>query len=524
MEENNRHYKKRELLHTVSMLEKANDAVGKAMKTDRDGAADALVSCQESAILIGTYLESLGEAYADLVKLLEDYCENIYLMCQALPEETQCRKIAKKIQKQLSQIRHGITYDLPDDRKEIVFLPYKASMWDSLESVWRAADADPDCDAYVIPISYFEKNPDGSLGEEHYEGGLYPKDVPVTHYNDYDFETRRPDVIYFHNPYDEYNHVTSVHPYFYSKNLRNFTEKLVYIPYFILKEINPDDQVGIENMKHFCFLPGTVYADKVILQSENMRRIYINEYMKAAGQPDDRKLRQELEKRFLGLGSPKFDKIQSVNIENIPEKWKSKLYKKDGTKKRIIFFNTNVSLILHNADKFIDNLKRIFIEIEKYSDEYSVIWREHPLSMATITSMKPQLINDYKRIIEEMCLKEWVIIDDSVEAYTAIGISDCYFGAGGSLITLYSVLGKPMMITDYHYPNKISDKEISIEKLIRSMGPRAYMNERNKNSLSLFLEKMSDLEKMQLRRLEEEKNRPIKNAGRKISDCIINEC
>lgn len=516
------HYKKRELLHTVSMLEKANDAVGKAVKTDQAGAADVLVSCQESAILIGTYLESLGETYAGLVKLLEDYCEDIFWMSQALPEETQCRKIAKKIQKQINQIRHGITNALPDDRKEVVFLPYKASMWDSMESVWKAADADPDCDAYVIPIPYFDKNPDGSFREEHYEGSLYPKDVPVTHYKDYDLEARRPDVIYIHNPYDEYNHVTSVHPRFYSKNIRNFTEKLVYIPYFILKEIEPNNQVSIENMKHFCFLPATVYADKVILQSENMRQIYMNEYMKAAGQPDDRKLRQELGKRFLGLGSPKFDKIQSVTIENVPDEWKSRLFKKDGNKKKVIFFNTNVSLILHNADKFIDNLKRIFIEIEKYSNDYSVIWREHPLSMATIESMRPQLINEYKRIIEEMRSKEWVIIDDNVEAYTAIGISDCYFGAGGSLVTLYSVLGKPMMITDYEYPNKISDKEISIEALIRSMGPRAYMNERNKNSLNLFLEKMNELEKMQMDRLAEEKNRPIKNAGQKIEEYIMN--
>ena len=35
-------------------------------------------------------------------------------------------------------------------RKEVVFLPYKASMWDSLESVWKAAEEDPDCVAYVF--------------------------------------------------------------------------------------------------------------------------------------------------------------------------------------------------------------------------------------------------------------------------------------------------------------------------------------------------------------------------------------
>ena len=50
-------------------------------------------------------------------------------------------------------------------KKEIVFLPYKASMWDSLESIWQAARADAACHAVVIPIPYAERNADGSCGD-----------------------------------------------------------------------------------------------------------------------------------------------------------------------------------------------------------------------------------------------------------------------------------------------------------------------------------------------------------------------
>lgn len=57
---------------------------------------------------------------------------------------------------------------------EVVFLPYKASMWDSLESVWRKYDADPEWRAKVVPIPYYDKNADGSFGEYHYEGNEYP--------------------------------------------------------------------------------------------------------------------------------------------------------------------------------------------------------------------------------------------------------------------------------------------------------------------------------------------------------------
>lgn len=57
---------------------------------------------------------------------------------------------------------------------------------------------------------------------------------------------------------------------------------LVYISYFISNEIESDDQAAIEGIKHFCVTPRTVYANRVIVQSENMRQIYIKEYMKAA--------------------------------------------------------------------------------------------------------------------------------------------------------------------------------------------------------------------------------------------------
>ena len=148
-------------------------------------------------------------------------------------------------------------------------------MWDSLESVWKAAEEDEDCDVYVIPIPYYDKNPDGSFREMHYEGEQYPDYVPVTWYEDYDFGEHQPDVIFIHNPYDECNYVTSVHPFFYSKNIKRFTEKLVYIPYFILEEPEPEDEEAVKNIAHFCTLPGVIYADRVVVQSEKMRQIYI---------------------------------------------------------------------------------------------------------------------------------------------------------------------------------------------------------------------------------------------------------
>ena len=377
-------YRKKDMLQTVDMLLKANDAVAITAASNPQGAAEVLMQCQEAAIVLGTHLEEMDGQYASLVQILEDYCENIYQINENLPDENLCRKVSKKIQKQLTKLYSGIKYDMPEDRKEVVFLPYKASMWDSLESVWEAADADENTDAYVIPIPYFDKNPDGSFKEEHYEGDLYPKNVPITRYDTYDLETRRPDVIYIHNPYDECNHVTSVHPYFYSKNLRKFTDKLVYIPYFVLPEIEPDDQEAVDNMKHFCFMPGTIYADQVIVQSEKMRTIYIDEYRKAAKEMDllyEHVDRSFLEKKFLGLGSPKLDKVSNTKKENleIPAEWLKVITRPDGSWKKIVFYNTSVSALLHHDEKMLRKMESVFEMLKKNQEEVALLWGPHPL-------------------------------------------------------------------------------------------------------------------------------------------------
>ncbi len=444
-------YKKKDMLQTVDTLLNANDAIARAARTNVRGTEEALGQCQESAIVLGTYIDTLDEKYANLVHILEDYCENIYQMSENLSDENVCRKISKKIQKQLTNLHNGIKYDLPDDKKEIVFLPYKASMWDSLESIWKEADNDPACEAYVIPIPYFDKNPDGSFREEHYEGDQYPKNVPITRYDEYDLEAHHPDIIYIHNPYDECNHVTSVHPHFYARNLRNYTDKLVYIPYFILREIEPDDQTTIDTMKHFCFTPGTIYAHQVIVQSENMRQIYMNEYIKAAkemGLPGEHVDRRFLERKFLGTGSPKIDKMLHTRKEDleIPAEWLKIIEKPDGTWKKIVFYNTSVSALLKHSEKMLRKMESVFDIFRENRDEVTLLWRPHPLIQATIESMRPELWEAYREIKDRYIEEGWGIYDDSADIDRAVVLTDAYYGDHSSVVHLYVRTWKPIMI------------------------------------------------------------------------------
>lgn len=446
---------KRQIEETIMQMEEAHDEMKRCMeKGIAAQAEELLVECQNAAIAIGTLIEGTEGEGHPAVTILEEYCELVYQIHEHLLTDSSinANKIYKPLRRKLIAASNSIRNDIKI-RTEAVFLPYKASMWDSLESVWKAADADPDCDAYVIPIPYFDKNPDGSLKEEHYEGGQYPDYVPVTRYDAFDFEKHMPDVVYIHNGYDDWNLVTSIHPNFYSRNLKKYTEKLVYIPYFVLGETDPDNEQVVEGMKHFCFMPGIINADKVIVQSEDMKKIYIREYLKEAkeyGLTGNHVDRTYLEKKFLGIGSPKFDKVLNTKKEDleIPDEWLKIIKKPDGTTKKIIFYNNSIGALLQHNEKMIAKMKSVFETFKENRDEIALLWRPHPLIESTLTSMRMQLWEAYKAVRDKYIEEGWGIYDDTANIDRAIAISDAYYGDASSVVQMYQITEKPVMILD----------------------------------------------------------------------------
>ena len=434
----------------VSLLEQAHEEIKTNIeKGNVEPVLVTLADCQEGAVALGNLIETYeGEGFVT-ISHLEKYCEVVYQVyqCIANGESMEANKIDKMLSKALVAVHNSVHNDIKV-RKEIVFFPYKASMWDSLESIYLAAKEDPDCDAYCVPIPYYDKNPDGSFKEMHYEGREYPANIEVIDWQSYNVEERHPDIIYVHNPYDEYNHVTSVHPRFYCSNLKKYTNKLVYIPYFVLAEVKPDDQERIEGMKHFCYVPGTVYADKVILQSEDMRQIYINEYAKVLEEQKVPVNRKELEDKFLGLGSPKYDKVSNSQKErlDVPKDWLKLIVKPDGTWKKIIFYNLGVSALLKYEENMLEKMKRVFAWFKDNTDEYLLLWRPHPLIKATIESMRPQLWEAYKVLLDKYMEEGWGIYDDTPDLDRAIVLANGYYGDPSSVVQLFQQAEKPVML------------------------------------------------------------------------------
>lgn len=400
-------------------------------KKEYESAQNLLADCQDIAIEIGENIEaSEGEGFVTL-SYIEEYCKALYEVAISLSEQCNSYKVHKLLDKTLIKIENSVKSDIKI-KLEIAFMPYKASMWDSLESVWKAASADPDCEVYVVPIPYYDRNPDRSLGTFHYEGDEYPDYVPVVNYEEYNLEQRRPDVIYIHNPYDGNNYVTSVDPRFYSKQLKKYTECLVYIPYFVVASSNV----------RFNMLGNSVClnSDRIILQSEGVKESALK-LLQNSGYPNI----DSIDKKIAVLGSPKLDSAINAKKEDfdIPEDWKKLM-----ENKKVVLYNTSISSALEGGEKFLEMIENTLQEF-KDSNEYVLWWRPHPLLEATYESMRINLAQRYKTLLMSYKESGYGMLDESNQLQRALAYCDIYYGdRKSSVYTVFSATGKPLVYID----------------------------------------------------------------------------
>lgn len=414
-------HQKKQLLDFLEVLGEAHEEIRRIMDSGNDPAMlDLLAQCQEGAAKIGDMIElSEGEDFKT-IPLLESYCELVYQIYESVSNGSgdHGNRVYKKLRKALIQVENSVKYDIKT-KLEIVFLPYKASMWDSLESIWQAADSDPQCNAYVVPIPYYDKNPDGSFGKYHYEGDDMPSYVPVTHYNSYNLEERKPDIVYIHNPYDHTNFVTSVDPKYYSYELKKHTDMLVYVPYYLTSG-------GMAEGQALC--SAYLHVDYIVIQSEKLRKFFDPRL------PDS---------KFLPLGSPKTDRVLRLcqNPPEPPAGWKERM-----AGKKVYFYNTSIGGMLDDTEKFLRKIEYVFQCFEGREDA-CLLWRPHPLLESTFTSMRKEYKPYYDRLKQHFLQNRLGIYDDTPDIEKTIALCDGYIGdSGSSVVPMFGVAGKPIFI------------------------------------------------------------------------------
>jgi phosphorylcholine metabolism protein LicD len=283
--------------------------------TEMDARAISEVSqnLQNIAVRIGNQIEESRTADHVCIPAIEAYCEQVY-QCFGLLTRGELSSDDLQRQHDLFQLMKDWIQADYLDRKEILFLLDRRKNWKAIESLWKVFSKDPDADVSVMMMPFYYKNADSSLKKEkHIDPADLPGEVHVVAEESYQIALCHPDLIFTVNGYDYYNYIRSVSPEFYTKILWKCTDQLVYIPWFTIDAFTEEDPQWA-TVPFFAKIPGVVYADKTVVQSDAVRDIYV----KAAEEMDESIPESYWKKKIAGWGSPLDDSGDKTDqAENI---------------------------------------------------------------------------------------------------------------------------------------------------------------------------------------------------------------
>lgn len=381
-----------------------------------------------------------------------------------------------------------------DIKLEVVFLPYKASMWDSFESVYNEAKKDNKCNCSVVPIPYYELDDDRKPVNICYEGNLFPNHIEIVPYELYDIEKIKPDIIYIHNPYDDFNKITCIDSRYFSEKLSKLTDMLVYIPYYI-------DGSYEKSQDHLIYsaIPVPMNATKIIAQSKVHRDLFIENGIE--------------ESKVVNLGNPKFDKVKSISDMEyrFNNQWEDKL--KDSF---VFLFNLTIDDVLNNLQWANDLVS--MIKLVSYNKGLGLIIRCHPLIEITIKTLKPDCLNLYKRIINMCKTIENIVIDDSPDAFMSFKKSDALISGYSSILFQYLATEKPILTF-------MKESKLNKNRKYCTDYSEVYLKDRDIDIVS-FIEmviKQEDYKRdIRVRQFKESITNIDENCGKKIHQYISN--
>lgn len=292
---------------TKSCLAELNEEQERIGGLLREGKTDTvrqiLVDCQQYAIVLGKLIDQIRGRYADeaeeVVGDFERYSEAVYEGFLALGTENEEEKISA-----IGEVLAPLTKIVQErilDRREALFLPTGPEDWKSFIDAYAAEKERADTDVSVVPLPLFTKDPYGQAETqtEDFPGAVllddYPAGIAYADWETYDLALFCPDRIYIQDPYDGENPYLTVPPEFYAKNLQRYTDELLFLPRVRIAEPEQMDVPDRYTLRCLAASPAVLYADRVLVQSETMRKRFGEILSDFAGRKNAKAWKKKLE-------------------------------------------------------------------------------------------------------------------------------------------------------------------------------------------------------------------------------------
>lgn len=419
-----------ECLRTIENL--LNSAKNEAQAENYEEAKWILTEAQQLGIEFGTLLEKQkgkdNPHIKNVVNVLEELCECIWRDAQNLLVVSK-DKIGLSFEV-FSRVKIAVKKNI-ENVKEVLFLTVGPEEWGGFRDVYKTWEKKSDVDIFIVPLPLLKKDYFGRIlmseqeVSEAVKINMYDKELRLMDWKEYDISIHCPDIVYVQNPYDEFNPCITVPRNFYTKEIRKYTGKIIYIPFKNTGEFIDEDKNDICNMKYYVNTPGVVYADKVMVQSENIRRKYIKCLETFSG----------------GVGKKCWEeKVSVIQKKQIPD------VKRCNEKKKIIF-GIGLNELAEHADSVVESVKKrinIFAEANNSVEMFIYLY---PNDIEIWKTFDSGLFDRIYAIIKKAGVK--IIISPPRESDKISCEYDAYYGNPSPLVPAFIAQKKPVMIADY---------------------------------------------------------------------------
>lgn len=400
-------------------------------------AGEMLSQMQQLVIDMGSLIENIKGEGTETVTSLEQLCEAIYQMSIG----TSGMDVKEYIDKCKKTFEREILC-----RKEVVFIVHKSEEWKYVQWYFNNTKNVEKMDAYIVAVPYYYKKYDGTCYDAKYElekikqvvRSFNGTDENVVDNEQFDIALHHPDIIVIQNPCDEWNNTITLAKDYYSSTLQKLTDKLVYIQSFKVEEFTEESYREWHNMKYYCTMPGVVRADEVYVQSESMRRLYME------------KLTKFSEKNLYSVWGKKVHNMSS-NMQNALITNTKKQVQEDRKKQRKkIAFYVQVGSVIQYGEQMMKKLHSVISVFENNRDSVEMVW--------ICDGETEQYLEKYNSKLEKEYAKaKKIIMDKSIGYYIyregrsiveLVDMCDAYYGCESYIALEFSMNKKPVMVME----------------------------------------------------------------------------
>ena len=438
----------KETIGTVSeLLKEAHayivSALRDASSQKTDEVLELLGQCQTLAISLGSKAEVRLKNPSEFVGGLERYCEGIFKLYEVLCSSGFQDKDLIETETCFSACEELLACagsKLGEGLKEILFICDRACHWGAMQAIWERERLDPGNHVTVIAMPHKYKDatwiePEGGW-ETDADG--YPSEVKLTSFEEYSIADIHPDVIYYTFPYDAYSDVIAPHPDFYTKSMVKYTDEMVFVTPFRLREIHDGDMRSRYTLGRFISNPGAVYADKIIVQSENMKGVYVELLDKMTDVIDWEKRVTDIESAYPGCKWMDDHSDLSFAEGDMSEN----SFNRFGKKVLLVYFSG--SMLYDNACA-VKKINKVIDLIEEQKDDIMPVWVSDPYAEQILKLHRPELWNEYEMIVKRISESDVWRSDDGKDIDRLAWACDAFYGDAGVLMNKCRMYGKPVM-------------------------------------------------------------------------------